>query len=78
MKNTTKYEDYLRILNSQIHRKKQSQWNTLMIRDCRNVTTVEEMFQQICQHVKGQFLSESVSFCCYFDLKYHVEFDVFM
>ena len=43
-----------------------------MIRDCRNVTTVEEMFQQICQHIKGQFLSEIVSFCCYFDLKYHV------
>ena len=35
-----------------------SQWNTLMIRDCRNIATVEEMFKQICQHIKG-FLENS-------------------
>ena len=29
-----------------------SQWNSLQIRDCRNTTTVEELFEEICQHIK--------------------------
>ena len=29
-----------------------SQWQSLMLRDCRNVTTIQEMFVHICQHIK--------------------------
>ena len=29
-----------------------SQWQSLMLRDCRNVTTIDQMFVQICQHIK--------------------------
>jgi len=29
-----------------------SQWNSLQIRDCRNATTVEELFEEICEHIK--------------------------
>ena len=27
-------------------------WKGLMLQDCRNVTTVEEMFEKICEHIK--------------------------
>ena len=29
-----------------------SQWNSLQIRDCRKTTTVEELFEEICEHIK--------------------------
>ena len=30
-----------------------SQWQSLILRDCRKITKVEEMFQQICTHIKN-------------------------
>ena len=27
-------------------------WRTLQIEDCRHITTVEAMFEQICKHIK--------------------------
>lgn len=29
-----------------------SQWKSLQIRDCRHVETVEDMFDEICKHIK--------------------------
>ena len=29
-----------------------SAWETLIVRDCRNVQTVEEFFLELCKHIK--------------------------